>query len=354
VSAERAEVEVIALGVVTPVGLDAAGAAAAIRAGICRYQEAPFFDDDGEPRVMSFVPEEYLSPLADALRERPMGERHTRLLRLATLALQHATWPCEAPPPLFLALPEVRGESADPVGPDFVAHLALQTGVEIGPGECRLYRQGGAGGLCALAGAVELLRSGKAPLAIVGGIDSFWDPELLASLGEEGRLQRDGPSDALIPGEGAAFLLLGAPGQARRLATAPLARVAEVGLAVEAGHRYSAEPLRGDGPTAAFQKVFGALRGLPPVRCVYAGLNGESLPAKEWSVAYLRSSERFAEEHELQHAADCIGDAGAALGPIQLALAATGLSMGHHQAPCLVWSTSDRDARGAAVLLSNS
>jgi 3-oxoacyl-[acyl-carrier-protein] synthase-1 len=346
-------VDVIAVGAVTPVGLDAVNAAAAVHAGICRYREAPFFDVQGEPRIMSFVAEEYLSPLAEGLRERPMGERHARLLRLATLALQHATWPCEAPPPFFLALPEVPGELADPVGPDFVAHLALQTGVEVPPGQCRLYRQGGAGGLCALAGAVELLRSGKAPLAIVGGIDTFWDPELLEALAEEGRLQDDGPSDALIPGEGAAFLLLGVPGAARQLGVKPLARVAGVGLAVEEGHRYSAAPLRGDGLSAALRRLFESLRGVPPVQSVYAGMNGESLPAKEWSVAYLRSAERFAPEHELFHAADCIGDAGAALGPLHLALAAIGLSNGTHQAPCLVWSTSDREARGAAMLIND-
>lgn len=132
----------------------------------------------------------------------------------------------------------------------------------------------------------------------------------------------------------------------------PLARVAEVGLAVEQGHRYSPAPLMGDGLTAAFQRLFAAVRGLPPVRSVYAGMNGESLPAKEWSVAYLRNAGRFASEHELLHAADCIGDAGAALGPIQLALAAQALSNGHHEAPCLVWSTSDREARGAALLLA--
>ena len=86
------------------------------------------------------------------------------------------------------------------------------------------------------------------------------------------------------------------------------------------------------------------------MRCVYAGLNGEGLVAKEWGVAYLRSAERFAEGFEVEHPADCLGDAGAALGPILLGLAAIGLEKGYREGPCLVWSTSDREARGAALL----
>ncbi|MGB8930842.1 MAG: hypothetical protein WCC48_06285, partial [Anaeromyxobacteraceae bacterium] len=86
--------EVIAVGMVTPVGLDAANAAAAIRAGICRFSEAPFFDEYGEPRVTSFVAAKYLPPLAEPLLGAPMSERAARMLRLATLALQQAAWPC--------------------------------------------------------------------------------------------------------------------------------------------------------------------------------------------------------------------------------------------------------------------
>ena len=62
------------------------------------------------------------------------------------------------------------------------------------------------------------------------------------------------------------------------------------------------------------------------------------------------SAERFAENFEVEHPADCLGDAGAALGPILLGLAALGLEKGYRGSPCLVWSTSDREPRGAALL----
>ena len=82
---------------------------------------------------------------------------------------------------------------------------------------------------------------------------------------------------------------------------------------------------------------------------------------KEWGVARLRNSERFADELRVEPPADCIGDSGAALGAIMLGLAALAIDQGHWPEPrpiwanedpglCLVWSTSDREPRAAALL----
>ena len=88
----------------------------------------------------------------------------------------------------------------------------------------------------------------------------------------------------------------------------------------------------------------------PKVRTVYAGLNGESLGAKEWGVALRRNAKYFDEALAIFHPAECIGDAGAALGPIMVACAAIGLGRGYRKGPCLVWATSDGPARAAVLL----
>ena len=49
----RAQVEVVAVGARTPVGLTAVGSAAAVRAGISRYAEYPFIDLHGERIVVA-------------------------------------------------------------------------------------------------------------------------------------------------------------------------------------------------------------------------------------------------------------------------------------------------------------
>ena len=47
---------------------------------------------------------------------------------------------------------------------------------------------------------------------------------------------------------------------------------------------------------------------------------------------------------------DCLGDPGAALGPVLMALASIGISKGYVEGPCLVWAASDGGERGAAVI----
>jgi 3-oxoacyl-[acyl-carrier-protein] synthase-1 len=135
-----------------------------------------------------------------------------------------------------------------------------------------------------------------------------------------------------------------------------------VGVGNEKGHRYSEEPYRGDGLAEAFADLFDPLpQDFPKVRCVYCGFNGENMPAKEWGVSCIRNRERFVDDPEIEHTADCIGDSGAALGAIMLGLAALAINEGHKPeprpiwaredpGPCLIWSTSDREPRAAALV----
>jgi 3-oxoacyl-[acyl-carrier-protein] synthase I len=340
--------DVIAVGVVTPVGLDMPGVEAAVRAGLMRFRASDLHNKLGERQVMSLVGEEYLPALVPGASGAPAWWQ--RALRLATFALADACAGSPLPPPLLLALPEERWVAELPEPAELFKHLSVQAGVELEAPDCRLYRQGGAGGLLALKDALTLLSARRAPFVAVGGVDTFLDVKRLALLDVEDRLT-GASMDGFIPGEGAAFLLLCSPGTTRRHRLKPIARVAGVGEGVEPGHRYSDKPYRGDGLADAFRALFSAVpAGTPRVRCVYAGFNGESLPSKEWGVAYLRSTERFEEALRIEHPADCVGDVGAALGPLMLALASVGIRDRRCEEPCLVWSTSDQEVRVAALV----
>lgn len=362
--------EIVSVGLVTPVGLYAAAASAAIAAGRSRARRSEVVGQTGERQAMHLVEEGYLEPLNPGIVSIGCTVPHRRMLQLGGAALAEAAAGCPAPalPPLLLALPEVLPGSADLVGESFVSHLATQAGIQIDEARSATYRQGGAGVLFALRDALEMLAAKKVSHIIIGGVDTFLDVMRLATLDSEGRLC--GPHSRLgfMPGEGAGFLLLRAPQERQRgkplLPPGPhaLARVLAVGTGAEKGHRYSKEPYRGDGLAEAFEALF---QGLPPshpkVRCVYAGFNGEEMPAKEWGVARLRNPERFADELRVEHPADCIGDSGAALGAIMLGLAALAIDQGYwpeprpiwaneDPGPCLVWSTSDRETRAVALL----
>ncbi len=318
----------------------------------------------GDRLAMHLLEEKYLEPLKPELESIISGTAHRRMVRLGGRALAEASAGCPTPLPLLLALPEA---PEGRVAPSLLAHLAIQAGIELDVGKSATYRQGGAGALYALADALALLSTGAVQQVLVGGVDTFLDLMRLGRLDAEGRTYGSRSRLGFLPGEGAAFLLLRGNGPGARGAPSPsgppaMARVLGVGTGEEKGHRYSKEPYRGEGLADAFEALFQHIPSTQPkVRCVYAGFNGEEMPAKEWGVARLRNSERFAEEVQVEHPADCIGDSGAALGPIMLGLAAVAISQGYlpeprpiwaegDPGPCLVWCASDRAPRAAALL----
>ncbi len=228
--------------------------------------------------------------------------------------------------------------------------MATQVGRRFDVARSRVFPNGRAAGVLALAEGLALLRLQAAGQVVVGGVDTHVDHALLAALAGEGRLRAEGVPEGYVPGEGAAFLLLTSPGGGRRSGRAAIARVTGVAQALEPGHRYSAEPHRCDGLAAAFARLFDAGAAPGPIETVYAGLNGERLFAREWGVAQIRHRDRFAEHVAVEHPADCLGDAGAALWPILAALAAIGVKEGYRRSPCLVWCSSDQAERGAAIV----
>jgi 3-oxoacyl-[acyl-carrier-protein] synthase I len=153
-----------------------------------------------------------------------------------------------------------------------------------------------------------------------------------------------------VPGEGAGFLLLRSNIKPASGKT-PLAMVLGVSTGEEKGHRYSEEIYRGDGLASTLQQLFGSVpQRTEKVRTGYAGFNGENFWAKEWGVAYMRSQEQFDTDFRVEHPADCFGDPGAALGPLAVGLAAIGMQKGYRNGPSLVWCSSDREPRAAALL----
>jgi len=274
------------------------------------------------------------------------------MLRLSGSALHEAARHGDGPMTCLLALPEPPLDGPNPIGESFLEDLSVQAGVELDLRRSRVFRQGRAGGLLALKQAVALLAERREAYVLVGGVDSHLDFQVLAELDAQERLRASsGPSDSFIPGEGAAFVLLGSLGSGRRLRIDPQAHLLGVGTGFEQGHRLSAHPHLGEGLADAFRVLFASL---PPaagqIRCVYAGLNGESFWAKDWGVAYQRNARRFAEQFHIEHPVEFLGDPGAALGPLMVGLATIGVRKGYREAPCLVWCASDQGACAAALI----
>ena len=322
---------------------------ASARAGIGRIVSSEVLDGDFEPISMGLVPEDALGKLVPALEVLPLPPRARRLLRLAAPSLKSVGQNVEGPVPLFIGLPELSDQAAPWLRhlPDY---LRVMTGA-VDPARTALFPHGRAASLMALERALTMLDANPAATAIVGGVDSYLDPDLLAALDDEQRLLGPRVMDGFIAGEGAAFFVLSGPDAAGDRRSGIKAVVNGASSTMDPGHLYGTEPAKGEGLAVALEQLRRTLnRPAGPIATTFAGFSGESFYAKLWSVACSRQSDFFSPDMVVEHPADKFGDAGAAMGAILTALAAQSLTGGTRRGPALVWAASDREPRACAVV----
>lgn len=343
--------EILGIGLTCAVGLRAPAAAAAVRAGLSRFQESNTFDRRGQPFILARVPRDRLPHLSEGTG---LTEHEATLVRLAAAAATEALQPMQwAAPPntrlsLNLALPEPHPGLQSLVRPMPILQHLLRM-LEQDPTSTQTMTRGRAGGLLALAAALAAIERGE-PFALAVAADSYDEPTLLAALDREDRIRADGVYDGFTPGEAGASILLAAPGTAARLGRTALARIDAITTADEPGHRYSPKPHRGDGLAAAIHSLLTLHPPNQPIQAIYASLNGEALFAKEWGVAHIRNHDHLADDARLEHPADCLGDTGAATSLLLTALAALDRQRHPSPGPSLVWAASDHELRAATLL----
>jgi 3-oxoacyl-[acyl-carrier-protein] synthase-1 len=315
------------------------------RAGIAKIASSHVMDRHFERISMGLVPEDVLPPLNEELEKLPLPSRARRILRLATPALQSVAEGLDGPVPIFVGLPDLEPTEA-PWLVHVPAYLEKLAGVRIDRQKSAIVPHGRAAGLMALELAMNALQSHPRGTVIVGGVDTFLDLRLLATLDSEQRILGTRVVDGFIPGEGAAFFVL-----SRNDGTNPQVVVNGVASSMDEGHRYGTAPAKGEGLANALAQLRQRAGQLPgPIATTFAGFNGESFDAKMWGVARMRHNDLFSASMLIDHPADKYGDAGAATGAILLAVAAKSLLNGGRPGPALVWAASDREPRACAVV----
>ncbi len=258
------------------------------------------------------------------------------------------------PLPVLLAMPSARPG----LEVDAIRRLAREIlpALSVHPDQSRsgIFPLGHAGGLVALARALQLIQEGAASICLVGGIDTYLDIETIQGIDAYGRLKGESRPNGLIPGEGAGFILVASREYAERKGLIPLAEVVACSAEVEPQPWYSDKPTLGEGLTRALQALFDS-EWLRDSRAdvTYCDLNGESWRVDEWVYAYLRTGKRHGEPLDLRHPAACWGDVGAASGTLLSGLAAFELARQDSMQTMLVWTASDTGPyRTACVLRS--
>lgn len=222
----KALANVYAVGARSPLGLDALSTALMLRTGLPAITGAPLAAPGGGPLTMAYdrtqdplqVGEERAGRLAiEALRELArMAGPAARGLRLRAA----------------LAFPEARpGQPKSEVGRVLMSELRTALRETFGEVLVDLSAAGSAGLAYVLPRALSALAAREVDAIIVGGAHSDYDPLQILALDVAGRLFTPERIDGTIPGECAAFALLGRDDLAQTLGLSPLCRIHSVASA---------------------------------------------------------------------------------------------------------------------------
>jgi 3-oxoacyl-[acyl-carrier-protein] synthase-1 len=342
--------QAIAYGARTALGLDATSTALLLRTGVTAIGAAPLDDGDGGPVTMAF------DPTLD-----PMAIGADRAARLATAAAEElvAKLPAGAIRALrirvVLGLPETRGSQARRErNLLWSKELAVVLRTRFGDVEIEGDARGSAAVGYLLPSALAALTHRDVDAVIVGGVHSDYDPVEIATLRHEGRLFSPSDVDAVIPGESAAFVLLGRSDLDDRLGLPP-------GLAIR-GMSTHAGDLDADGGGSAFDPsaLAAVLRDLgnelPSELHIGWGLSDHGLEhyrTRELYAAITRTHTRFCEPLSIDSPPQRLGRTGAASLPLFLALAAEAYRRGYAPSPLGVLLAGSDGGERAGLLVGS-
>ena len=342
-------VHVVAVGARTPLGLRAAPAAAAVRAGISALRRHPFLVD----RAGDLMPAALDSSLDPrALSSGRLSELLESAIREACALLGGTVGTLPRALPLCVGLPELRPGFGERDVAAVRAGLGRIDDLPVAFSNVDMFVRGHAAGILALARAVEIIRHEMAPMCLVAGVDSYFQPDTLEWLDANRQIVGSISRSAFVPGEGAGCCLLMSERASDRYGIKPLLRVVEVGVGYEAKLIKTSDMCLGEGLTATVGQAVQGLH-LPDQRInqIICDINGERYRGEEWGFVCLRLGRCFDNPAAYLSPADCWGDMGAASGPLFVMLACEARTRGYAKGPrTLAWAGSESGCRAAALL----
>jgi 3-oxoacyl-[acyl-carrier-protein] synthase-1 len=249
--------------------------------------------------------------------------------------------------PLLLCLAEIdRPGRSVPDDQTFFTELEDDLGARFHE-QSRIISRGHVSVAEAIHHARTLLTDSKIQHVLVAGVDTLMSAMTLRHLEERHRLLTSVNSDGFIPGDaGAAFLLERAgASQAAQLVCRG------VGFGVEEAHIDSEKPLRADALTTAIQAA------LHDAECSESALKFKIVDAagsqyyfKEASVAFSRIDRTKRTEFDIWHPADCVGEVGAAIGPIMIGVLKAAFEKGYAKGDDVLMHVGNDDGKRAALI----
>jgi 3-oxoacyl-[acyl-carrier-protein] synthase-1 len=201
----------------------------------------------------------------------------------------------------------------------------------------------------ALLQARQLIYGNEIPRVFVAGVDSLLVGPTLKGYEQQERLLTRQNSNGFIPGEAAAAVLVAPP----VFTDQPQFLCLGLGTALEKATEASGLPLRADGLAEAMNAALadaGVSLGAMDFRIT--DVSGGQYSFKEASLALARNLRERKEEFDIWHPADCIGEVGAAIGVVILAVCLAATRKGYAPGNNILCHLGNEDGDRAAIILS--
>lgn len=332
---------IVGAGMLTGVGPDGPTSCAAIRCGLNNFQETRFMDTGGEWIVASEV------PMEESWRGPEKLGRMLASVVAETFKADDTLNPADTPVIMCFSERERPGRLED-LNERVVEAAQRHLEFPLSPASMTI-TQGRVGAVVALREARTLLYERGLPAVIICAVDSYLSARTLNTYIDRKRLLTADNSDGFVPGEAASAVTV------RRTAASEERQllVLGIGFGVEKATIDSEEPLRADGLVGAISSALieaGTEMGGLDFRIT--DVTGEQYGFKEASLAVSRILRTRKEEFDLWHATDCVGETGAAAGPIALNYAWHASTEDYSKGDGILCHFGNDDGKRAAVVMA--
>ena len=330
---------VLGTGLVTSVGASYAASCSAFRAKVTNPVETTYIDAAG-----GWI-------MAHQVEMNPPCTGLPRLSRMACWAVEEALQTLDREHwrelPLLLCVAEAdRPGRQDGLDDKLLALMQSELGTNFAPNTA-LVPHGRVSVAVGLAQARALIGAGKAPGALLVGVDSLVSWPTLSHYEREDRLLTEANSDGFMPGEAAGAIWVGPS-----TSNAPQLLCTGIGFGREPAPLDSGEPCRANGLTQAIRACLeDAGRPLHELDWRITDNSGEAYYFRESALALTRLLRQDKDTFDIWHPAECTGECGAATGftVIAAALDATEKAYGPGSRVLAHWS-NDAGQRAAVTL----
>lgn len=325
-----------AAGLCCAVGYQLDAAECALRANMDHFQESDFLTQGGEPIRVARLPD----------NDRWGAQRIAQWIKLAVHdCLQGvADFDASQVPLIVLCPTQDRPMVNDDWCRDTYRFAEKAIGLQFDERSAIL-----PGGRAGFAQALQLAHSwfsqSTLERVLLVGADSYIDSASINHYLSQGRLLVTGNRDGFLPGEAAAALLLTRGGKAAGL------HIDGVGVAQEAGRPDGSVPSRAQALGTAIRQAC-QQAGIEPSQLQFrmSDQNGEAFFAREAANALTRVMWGGGPQLPVLTTADCIGEVGAATGPVMLAYLSRLQARTDGPGPIgLVHLANDNGLRGAVI-----